>query len=412
MISNLAGEPSGSLERFETTVPEGWKSLGVISSHQDVFVQLKELMLHENKPFLVIDQFNGQTNDRNTVHYHKILKYDGTSWNLLTNDTKEGTLNYVSNLTSANGNLYRIFGWMHLQYFLDGKWFNVTNEGYSPVWPKQSTSYHPVLGFLPNKNPFVIWHDGDYENVENRRGDTWASSSELKNLKWQWLDKRAFQPGVSDVKLRYASDGTPYILYLDYDPEIYEEDHLVLSMMRLKNGKWEFVGKRGFNPGAVSVKEYDFEINGDTPYVIFKYSTDWTIKPVFNQVQKVAVMKFVQNNWQFVGDEIPVRDAPYHVNLEFTNTNSPVISYIDNFHFINTFQLKNGSWNKLGKLGSTPYNGTYKTGEKLQGYSLDDLLMKVDSQNNVYVVFLQKTVLKSGTMNRNILELKSYKYEL
>ena len=177
------------------------------------------------------------------------------------------------------------------------------------------------------------------------------------------------------------NNDTPYIFYKNYF-----EDNIGF-VVKFENDSWNSVGEGGLTetiypgPGtAVGWKTHTLALNSNNiPHVAY-----------VNTDGELAVKKFENNQWQFIGEEAISPVSATAISLAFDNNNVPYVSYVDwNINSLVVKRFEDNNWLYVGSTVST---------------NLLVLSSKIafDNNNKLYIVYTGK----EGLWSQNSITLK------
>ena len=301
-----------------------------------------------------------------------------------------------------------IYSWQILEKYNGTKWIEATNGiPIAPPLAKSSYSYYPNLKFNEKATPYTIWEDASYIKEGYLKGGSWLSVSKFDNGKWNFVGRRAFGKDCSKPILE-ISNGKLFTLFKDYGEGVYLENRSILSLMKYENNKWQYAGKRGFNPGNISGTSFAFAVFNGIPYSLFTYEDKWT-GSYKERVNKIILMKYENNNWQTVGN-LQTSGAIYSLNLKFTKAGTPIVAYIDNFRNIRVKKYNGTTWSNLGAIGRMPLKVKLPPNEYVRAHQLHNLHLDLSTSEIPYIIYTQTSRVKKSGGEHAYEQIFAFKY--
>jgi len=174
---------------------------------------------------------------------------------------------------------------------------------------------------------------------------SFACSPDVTFAGWEQVSNEKIHGGWKDCLGLEFSNDIPYVVFLDAEND-------GISLMKLENGEWDYVGQPGFaGSWDYMVEALSLKFLNDTPYVYFRDN---------EYDGKATVMKFNGDNWISVGPR-----GFSDVTVAFGNLviNQGVLyvvfrDYYEEFNFrINVMKYDGTNWVYLGNPGiSAPAN--------------------------------------------------------
>jgi hypothetical protein len=166
----------------------------------------------------------------------------------------------------------------------------------------------------------------------------------LVNAKvWYPLETEVYNAVAIDPRIAIASDGTPFVIFIDYNLSR-------LTAAKYVNQHWSLAGTRGFtgilgDNNSISLALYSASAT-TTPYVSY---TD--------QSEAVTVMSFNGTTWQQIG--ISFSSAVSNTDISINKTNGEPYVLFNNYNTLELFvrQFTGGIWVDVGtSLGTGVYS--------------------------------------------------------
>jgi hypothetical protein len=166
----------------------------------------------------------------------------------------------------------------------------------------------------------------------------------LANAKvWYPLETEVYNAVAIDPRISIASDGTPFVMFVDYNLSR-------LTVAKYVNQHWNLVGPRGFtgilgDNNSISLALYSASTTA-TPYVSYS-----------NQSEAVTVMSFNGTTWQQTGTSFASAVSNTDISINKTN-GEPYVVY-NNYNTLELFvkRFTGGSWVDVGtSVGTGVYS--------------------------------------------------------
>ncbi|MEK7990673.1 MAG: fibronectin type III domain-containing protein [Thiotrichaceae bacterium] len=200
-------------------------------------------------------------------------------------------------------------------------------------------------------------------------GEKGFKSSKLSSIKSQKVDSFSFASGKNNK------------LYLAYNNLGIGGG--LLTALEWNGTEWDILGQPDIlgNKGKAEPKAYDLDIQADyqdTPYISFG-----------NSDRKASVIKWENNDWNFVGSESFSAAKAYHLSLSISSENAPYIAYKDTKNSYQTTMRywNNSVWESVGLEG-------------FSGFQISDVCTVLDSHDVPYVIQSYKS---GGQSNINVM---------
>jgi hypothetical protein len=154
--------------------------------------------------------------------------------------------------------------------------------------------------------PYLGYQDGGTS--------TRATVQAFTGTAWTAIGAKGFSSGtISAASLAIASDGTPYLAFIDQDYKV--------TVMRYDGSAWTVVGTAGFSTVEVGFLSLALD-SLDTPYVA--YSGGSTYPAV-----KATVAKWDGTDWTVVGTANFSAGAASYLDLDLAADDTPYVAYKD-----------------------------------------------------------------------------------
>ncbi|WP_353571079.1 fibronectin type III domain-containing protein [Candidatus Albibeggiatoa sp. nov. BB20] len=200
-------------------------------------------------------------------------------------------------------------------------------------------------------------------------GEKGFKSSTLSSIKSQKVDSFSLASGKNNkLYLAYTNLGIGGGL---------------LTALEWDGTEWHTLGQPDIlgNKGKAAPQAYDLDIHSDhqdVPYITFG-----------NASRKASVIKWENNDWQFVGSEGFSAAKAYHLSLSISSENAPYVAYKDTENgYQTTMRYWNeSSWESVGLEG-------------FSGFRISDICTVLDSRDVPYVIQSYKS---NGQSNINVM---------
>lgn len=332
-----------------------------------------------------------------------VKKFDGTSWNYIgTQYISPAYATYVSLALNSADVPYVAYsdgiGWPSLnatvKRFDGANWVLVGPQQFSA-----SQADYIDLEFDKNNNLFIAYSDHFYSAA--------ITVKKFNSTNWVNVGPAGFTGSQSKfITLDFDTLGVPYIAFQLYTPSasslfkanvvkyngslwvnvgpssgviseknadytsilidennlplvayIDENRHSKVAVKKFNNTTWDFIGDKGFSVGVTKNKSHSIAVdkNGVT-YACFSDSLNG---------YKGSVMKYFNGAWSYVGLPGFTAGTVDHMCLKFDTLNTPFISFTDGAYALKQSVMKfNGTaWNYVGSPGFSPFQsgGNYLT---------------------------------------------------
>ena len=268
-----------------------------------------------------------------------VMKFDGVNWiNLGNSCFTSHEADNISIAVDDNGVVYVAFedhnpihqGHATLMKYDVSNWVYVGSSGFSngsvSYLDLQINGSTPYLTYSDSSNGFKI-------SVKMFDGINWVNLG---------LD------GFSDdrvywCQLDFKSNGDPIVAFRDQAHSYHP------SVMKFNGVNWTYLNNPGF--GNYSVWHLDLEIDAND--VIYLAATECDTSSVFYPLgpsNNTSVMRYVNSNWQYVGNQFFSNGFTTYNSLKFDNANNPYIAFKENnngasvMNFNNIYSNTNCIW--------------------------------------------------------------------
>ncbi|MCM4166763.1 hypothetical protein KCTC52924_01614 [Arenibacter antarcticus] len=234
---------------------------------------------------------------------------------------------------------------------------------------------------LKTSDPYVAYI-GSRESSEERK----LNLIGYKGEDWTRIGAKDFSPRANSVELNFNKEGTPYVIFQDYDAD------KQASIMSYEANSWAYVGGAPFS--GVKVGGNTLAIDADNTLYGF-YQNDVSRH---EDRRNVFLKTSTSGSWS----DLPItgRSGATRIITSKSVNNEVYLAVMDfgDNQFISVYKYANGTWEVLADK--------MRDGEDHTVY-FHNLVMDVDQNGNVYLAYVENT----GTATDFQLKVKKYSKE-